>query len=650
MNPTQSIAAAELAKRIDGVRTLSGCFRLVRTIEQNEIDTSQSREKIALLTQLLEKMKELSPVDPEEIPRYIDSEQRTLMRNYAIVLLERAGHHNISADGLKEGESDGRQALRLARALRDETMEALALNHVGNTLMITQNTQEAREYFQASAELDRKNGHFESLARSLYNLARAELSLGAFHNALEAVNEGLQLHEQHSSLPALGNAFFLSVRQDIYESQDESGKALADALRSLQLFQQLKMIDRLTLAHYHLVYRYLSIDDTTEAMHHAMQAAAAAAQTGSPIDTIFSSLALSTLYIRLEEFDTAMQYLRDGVQLARAIGVQRMEVMCLERIARILRQRGEHQLALHYLYEALAKEARPKGKTDLHKIIASVWLELGQMEDARRELLKRLEASQGMHNTRTDVDFLLISADIAGKEKKFEEAISTLNAILAMQNIRPTFRKDAHLALSDLYTQTGDLHKALDHYREYHAVAIELEQRLAGHRLTVLRAQHEVESHRTEAVKAQELQQRIEQEKELLALEVSERQRVIEHTRHELNNALRTLQQNDLSEGKAIVQGVLQILQRTPAATEEQWLHHLPNLDSDFFARLREHYPTLTKGQVRLSGLLRSGMSSAEIAQRLHVSLETVTTQRKRLRKRMNLKEGENLEHRLAQI
>lgn len=649
MKSTQTITAQELEKRLKGVRSLSGCYRIVRIFDHQDLDALQSSDKIALLTQLLEKMKGLSGLDPETMSPETARENRELVRHYTVILMERIGQRNISGNGLAEGVAEGKKALRCATALKDEVLEGLALNHLGNAQMLTRNLHEAQESFLASARLDRRTGNPEALARSLYNLSRAQLALGLFDEALNAVEEGLGLYEHHAALPAYGQAFFLGIRQDIHESRNEQGKALADGLRSLELLKREKIDDRLVPAHYHLVHRYIWLDQPTDAMHHAMQAASVAARTNTPVDRILASFALGTVYIRLEEYDTAMTYARQGLELARRLGLKKMEVLGLERIARILGHRKEHRLALPYLYEAVEKEERPKGKGDLYRIIASAWLELDETGEARRAIRQKLETHRHLKDSRLDGEFLLVSAAISVREGKPDEAIEGLNTIVEAESARLTFRRDAHLALSEIYEKNGNPAKALEHYRLFHSLAIELEQRLAAERLVVFRARHEVESHRTEATRAREIQQHVEQEKEGLALEISERQRAIEQTKQKIGSALRSLEQENIAEGKKILHQAIRGLNKAPAP-QEQWLRHLPNIDDEFFARLRERYPNLTKGQIRLCGLLRSGLSSSDIAQRLHISIETVITQRKRLRKRMNLKEGEDLEMILARM
>lgn len=66
-------------------------------------------------------------------------------------------------------------------------------------------------------------------------------------------------------------------------------------------------------------------------------------------------------------------------------------------------------------------------------------------------------------------------------------------------------------------------------------------------------------------------------------------------------------------------------------------------MHQDFLHRLSESFPNLTEHDKRLSVLLRLGFSTKEIAPLLNISPKSVEIMRYRLRKKMELQQGENL-------
>ena len=67
-------------------------------------------------------------------------------------------------------------------------------------------------------------------------------------------------------------------------------------------------------------------------------------------------------------------------------------------------------------------------------------------------------------------------------------------------------------------------------------------------------------------------------------------------------------------------------------------------LDPDYLERLNRQFPQLSQNDVRLISFIRMGMNSQEIASLLNITVESLHKTRYRLRKKMNLKQGEELD------
>ena len=66
-------------------------------------------------------------------------------------------------------------------------------------------------------------------------------------------------------------------------------------------------------------------------------------------------------------------------------------------------------------------------------------------------------------------------------------------------------------------------------------------------------------------------------------------------------------------------------------------------LHDNFFKRLKQHYPDLTPGDLKLAAYLKMNLSSKEIAALLNISLRGIENKRYRLRRKMNLEPDDNL-------
>ena len=87
--------------------------------------------------------------------------------------------------------------------------------------------------------------------------------------------------------------------------------------------------------------------------------------------------------------------------------------------------------------------------------------------------------------------------------------------------------------------------------------------------------------------------------------------------------------------------------------SENYWDHFERNyreLHEDFSAKLKAEYPTLTKGEIRLSYLLRQQMSNKEVANVLNVSPAAVEKAKYRLKKKLYLEKGDSLDEFIQKI
>lgn len=77
----------------------------------------------------------------------------------------------------------------------------------------------------------------------------------------------------------------------------------------------------------------------------------------------------------------------------------------------------------------------------------------------------------------------------------------------------------------------------------------------------------------------------------------------------------------------------------------ESFKHTFENVHQDFLKNLNSRNPSLTTGDVKLACLMKMNLSSREIAATLGISTESLRISRYRLRKRLQLSEGMDLQH-----
>jgi ligand-binding sensor domain-containing protein/DNA-binding NarL/FixJ family response regulator len=160
--------------------------------------------------------------------------------------------------------------------------------------------------------------------------------------------------------------------------------------------------------------------------------------------------------------------------------------------------------------------------------------------------------------------------------------------------------------------------------------------------------------------------QLVEMEKELLKSRAAELEVKTEKQKAELSfQLLKTSSRLELLKGfkdrlikesqkKGLASEVMQFLKsltrelNRELQSENYWDHFERNyreLHEEFSANLKKTYPDLTKGEIRLSYLLRQKMSNKEVANVLNVSPAAVEKAKYRLKKKLGIDKGSSLDN-----
>jgi len=86
--------------------------------------------------------------------------------------------------------------------------------------------------------------------------------------------------------------------------------------------------------------------------------------------------------------------------------------------------------------------------------------------------------------------------------------------------------------------------------------------------------------------------------------------------------------------------------QQSPSELESNWLAFYKQFskeDSAFIEKIVNDHVDLTSIQFKICVFLKAGYSTRNISESLHLSIRSVESHRYQLRKKMNVKPGENL-------
>lgn len=409
---------------------------------------------------------------------------------------------------------------------------------------------------------------------------------------------------------------------------------------------------------------------------------------------------LSDLHQQLGDWHTALNYVFQVLETARTIQDTREQGIALSDMGVLYAQLGEYQRALHCLSESISSLHQcGEHHLEIRALVNKVGIqsEHDSINSALETGLKGLALCEAL-NDRGNIAVLLVNlSNLYERQEQLETALDMrIKAARLFEELNDVQRTGtALLGLGNLYRKIGRSEQALrvlEHALEFaersedkntlischeilscaHEETGSLPTALAHVRMCLELTRNNEQNKRRREIATQQNHfdlKRAEQEREIFRqrneqLEKENQERAAELTTLstrllEQSRLLRDVRSimEDIGEGNELQQH-LQARELTRAIrqsteNDQDWERFREAIDlvhRNFIAVLGDQFPSLTPSELRVCALVRLGLSSAEIADILHVTKRNVDTHRYRLRKKLELNGRASLVRFLANI
>ena len=400
-----------------------------------------------------------------------------------------------------------------------------------------------------------------------------------------------------------------------------------------------------------------------------------------------AEVAIGESRIQRGEYPAALEHLLRAEALCEEGGDERALGRAHHLIAQANRVLGRHDLELHHLHRMLECAER----TGITLGIGIAIGEIGLYHYERSEVVTALEylsrarchfeaIRQDRYLAYAELFLGMVYSDMKEYEKGGLHYCSALSSCAVLGDRMG--RSSALIGMAEARMRLGEWGAALEHAREALAIGEELDSRavqcrayqilaeihegaesfreavecyhacmrlkdeLGGPRVVSAAAQLQAEAdaeaaereRREYAEKIERLERRMEgQTRELasMALHLTQKGKVVARLKEEVLPMVKN--------GDADPAELARMLQRqieSDGVGESEWRsfdRQFGRMQEGFLRSLAGRYPTLTRSELRLCMLLRQELASKEIANILNISLATVQTHRRRIRKKLGL-------------
>lgn len=406
----------------------------------------------------------------------------------------------------------------------------------------------------------------------------------------------------------------------------------------------------------HLAQVYAEMGDLANALRCFLEGVAIAEEIGDLRTQADAYRGIGIIHKRIGDYPRALECAMKSLALARTIGNRYAEASTLCNIGNIHYPMGELDKALEFFEEArrMAEEIRRKDLlTTAIENIGNVLRDRERFDEAavHFERSRELAAEIGDHTGVVSCTFNIGRMHLDRME--YDQAIASLTEALeaALRMGLKPMAAQIHNDLANAHRARGtehDVRSALEHLAEYMRINDEVMSRERQRAVTEMHMRMEME--------------KVEKEREIYRQETRKLQLDVEQKSEELNAmALRLVERNELlarlrgelaraaAETESISAETLTRLREeldTTTGVEEEWndfQESLRQVHHGFLVELAKRHPSLTPAELKVCALLRTQLSTKEIAHLLTVSTRAVEKLRYRIRKKMELPTTENL-------
>ena len=522
--------------------------------------------------------------------------------------------------------------------------------------------------------INRVKNYTENKKRILSNLGIAYRQKGEYKKSINSLNEAIAIAKQQKDSSMLARAY--GELASNYNYMQQYDKSVNYLLKAIALSKNKS--DSATLKQ-KLANAYLAMENYDFAIDLYKETLAIFKEIKSDKNYYLTLVNLGETYIKVEDYDTALKCLKEGVTGLEKFGDKEVLGIAYNKLGKIEKIKGNIKEALNYYHKAYDYLTITNSIRILR--IAGEYIELlNDMKKYQKALQIIAETKPYSENTDSNIDdrmvYVMAIAETYNKTNKLQEAVQeykTAIDLVESSSFNETERKTKELQAKFQTKLQREKNIALKANNDALKNKMKAEERLIlfyiigsvallfivlaflrGYWLDAKLQKEKLKN--TEAEKSL-IEQQHQHEQELNSNQrkaIEEKKRELTATTMQMANLQDSINQiiNKCDDNKLDIQEIkkeLQILNKKKDYWK-QFKTRFNNLHPDFEKKLSEEFPNLTKNDIEFCSLLKLNLSYKEIASMLQISYESTITKKYRIKKKIGIKDDKAFEKLLLNL
>ncbi len=472
----------------------------------------------------------------------------------------------------------------------------------------------------------------------------------ALYYAGEALNKAEQLDYKKGIAVAharFGSSYFSMAQDDL---------SLESYLVSLELSEEIKDSTNLCFVHQGLGIIYDIMGQEEDAMISLKKALAIADVLSLEQRKTHIYLSMSIVGNQLDEKDNAMSYVKESLRISEDLNYTQGIISALNFMATLHIHLENYDEALEQLQRSLLlskQEGNPRRANYALIRIGRIYIIRKEYSKARKVLLEAVKVVQG--------------TNLNSYEQDAYEELYVLDTLMGdYESAFVHYEKNVELKETIFNTQTANRLRELTD--KYEAEKRKQELEIQGQRIALLEKDQQIKAmwrnlliagiivviaaailffnyqKNKSARKQKYLNQKIDfQNKELASYTINfiQKRNLFESVEENLKDVESSIEKESVSKIRKIRRLIRQ--EDNIDRDWEEFKLHFESVHKNFFPILQSKHPEVRGGDLKLCALINLNMNIKEMSSILGISVNSVKTARYRLRKKLNLGQGDSL-------
>lgn len=561
-----------------------------------------------------------------------------------------------------QSEKYARKQLSLAKKLDSKKFESLSNFHLGVLKNNQDRYDEARSLFDQSFQLATEIADSMRMALAINGRAVMEMNLGNYQIA-DSLNESvIEIMSRRDDQYRLSNAY--GIKSRINQSMGNYNIAYHNALKAVGILEDFDKPIRLADALVHLSDVEYALGNINRSVQHNERALSIYREFD---DIMYQAQVLSNLggyLVETGNHEQALTYLNEALEMADSAQTISIRAKTLNNLGNLFMKTGQQNEARRLFNDALNLFTQiddKHGKVQSLLLIGENRISTGNYSAANAELTRAITIASGRSLLPEKASAYELRAIAMEESGNLNQAIEDLNnykilsdSIFAAEKmeqieelriIYETEKKDQEIELQRFQLQLME-EKQKNNRISIALLIILLVFVVVTTFLTIKYLRNKLQRKKMEYETSQKLLGMKKREMTTQVLQIAQKNEMIA----ELKDTIEKWKSK--SPDPAFYRQIISKI-NMDTANENSWVRfrvYFDEMHQGFEERIKEMAPDITPGEMRLIALLKLNLSSQEMASVLNISADGIKKARYRVRKKLNLEQGESLEEFISSI